>query len=165
MSLLFLKVRTTFVLYSPVALLKKVISTKVPNMNQDLQGISTADVKKYLEQFATYSLTNSTLRASEACTKKKACLTCFVIWIFAFGLTSPILATIEYSNEDMQCLTQVNTYWPKFYIIFLITVFFFIPLIILIWLYLKIARNLVPSPSTGVIDHNDQVMLLKSQTI
>jgi hypothetical protein len=120
-------------------------------VNQDMY------VKKYLEQFATHFFKLFTLRASEACTKKKACLTCFVIWIFAFGLTSPILATIEYSNEDMQCLTQVNTYWPKFYIIFLITVFFFIPLIILIWLYLKIARNLVPSPSTGVIDHKDQV--------
>ena len=105
------------------------------------------------------------LRASVVCTKRKACLTCIVIWIFAFGLTSPILATIEYTapnaiNEDPHCLTQVNTYWTKFYIIFMITVFFFIPLIILIWLYLKIARNLVPSPSTmGIIDHNDQVNL------
>ena len=96
------------------------------------------------------------LRASVVCTKRMACFTCFVVWIFAFGLTSPILATIEYT-DDMQCLTQVNTYWPKFYIIFMITVFFFIPLVILIWLYLKIARNLVPGPSTGVNDHNDQV--------
>ena len=96
------------------------------------------------------------LRASLVCTKRMACLTCFVVWMFAFGLTSPILATIEYT-EDMQCLTQVNTYWPKFYIIFMITVFFFIPLVILIWLYLKIARNLVPNPSTGVNDHNEQV--------
>ena len=101
------------------------------------------------------------IKASEICTKTKACLTCVIVWIFAFGLTSPILAMIEYigakPNEDPACLTHVDTYWQKFYFIFIITVFFFIPLLILILLYIKIAHNLVPGPTTG--EDNDQVKI------
>ena len=100
------------------------------------------------------------LRAGVVWTKSKACLTCLVAWLFAFGLTAPILAMIEYTakpDEDPGCLTRVDTYWQKFYFIFIITVFFFIPLLILILLYLSIARNLVPGPST---DGDEQVSWL-----
>ncbi len=100
------------------------------------------------------------LRAGEICTKKKACFTCVVVWLFAFGLTAPILAMVEYADPkepeqpDPVCLTVVETYWQKFYFIFIIAVFFFIPLLILILLYILIARNLVPPPSTS---EGDQV--------
>lgn len=58
---------------------------------------------------------------------------------------------VEYqaSSEDLEdpvCYTNAKEFWQKFYFIFIITVFFFIPLVILILLYMKIARNLVPSP-------------------
>ncbi len=101
------------------------------------------------------------LKASVVCTKSKACLTCCVIWLFAFGLTSPILAMIEYTSipgEDPGCMTNAKTHWQKFYFIFIITVFFFIPLLILIMLYIKIARNLVPRPSSG---DDDQVSSIR----
>ena len=91
------------------------------------------------------------LQANLVCTKSKACITCLVVWICAFGLTAPILTTIEYKTEegsDTVCYTQVDSYWQKFYHIFIIIVFFFIPLLILILLYMKIARNLVP-PTEG----------------
>ena len=80
----------------------------------------------------------------------QACLTCFVTWIIAFGLTAPVLAIVKYEEaaegpkEHVQCLTDVNMSWHKFYFVFLITVFFFIPLLILIYLYRQIARNLKP---------------------
>ena len=102
------------------------------------------------------------LKASVVCTKSKACLTCIMVWIMAFGLTSPVLAMITYTsggpNTDPGCYTNVETYWQKFYFIFIIIVFFFIPFLILVLLYIKIARNLVPSPASSNEDGtNDQV--------
>ena len=41
------------------------------------------------------------LQANLVCTKSKACITCFVVWICAFGLTAPILAMIEYEPGSM----------------------------------------------------------------
>ena len=97
------------------------------------------------------------LQATSVCTKSKACITCFIIWIFAFGLTAPILAMIEYTTgseaSEPACFTNVDFYWQKIYFIFIITVFFFIPLLIIILLYVNIARNLVPSTSD-----DDQVL-------
>ena len=87
------------------------------------------------------------LKANLVCTKSKACITCLVVWICAFGLTAPILTTIEYTTEagsDSVCYTWVDSYWQKSYHIIIIVVFFFIPLCILILLYVKIARYLVP---------------------
>ena len=40
------------------------------------------------------------------------------------------------------CTTDVKLAWHKFYFVFLITAFFFIPLFILVYLYRHIARNL-----------------------
>ena len=79
-------------------------------------------------------------------TKSKACLTCLIAWLFAFGLTAPVLAMIEYTPKPTPvCLTSVDNSWSKFYFIFIITVFFFIPLLILILLYRHIANHLVPT--------------------
>jgi len=36
------------------------------------------------------------LKAGEVCTKSRACLICLIAWIAGFGLTTPILAMIEY---------------------------------------------------------------------
>lgn len=73
-------------------------------------------------------------------------MTCIISWFFAFGLTAPVMAMIEYSfdPEATVCQTKVSDFWPKFYFIFMITVFFFIPLVILVLLYRHIARHLVP---------------------
>ena len=95
------------------------------------------------------------LQANLVCTKSKACITCLVVWICAFGLTAPILTMIEYQTavgSDPSCFTQVDSHWQKFYHTFIIIVFFFIPLLILVLLYMKIARNLVPSTEGGPDD-------------
>ena len=84
------------------------------------------------------------LQAGEVCTKTKACFTCFVTWIIAFGLTAPVLAIVKFDHKEDSCLTDVKLFWHKFYFVFIITVFFFIPLVILIYLYRQIARNLKP---------------------
>ena len=95
------------------------------------------------------------LQANLVCTKSKACITCLVVWICAFGLTAPILTMIEYQTavgSDPSCFTQVDSHWQKFYHTFIIIVCFFIPLLILVLLYMKIARNLVPSTEGGPDD-------------
>ena len=94
------------------------------------------------------------LRAGEICTKKNACITCVIVWLFAFGVTAPILAMTTYAipggleSEEAVCYTAVEGPWQKFYYIFIITVFFFIPLLVLILLYINITRHLVIPPST-----------------
>jgi len=84
-----------------------------------------------------------------------ACITCIFAWIVAFGLTVPVTAMVEYSYspESTVCLTSVKTFWPKFYFIFIITVFFFIPLVILVLLYRHIVRHLVPPDDEQVRNH------------
>lgn len=86
-------------------------------------------------------------------TKSKACLTCLISWLFAFGFTAPILAMVTYTHdpESPVCLTEVDNFWSKFYFIFIITVFFFIPIFILVVLYVYIARHLLPRPATHML--------------
>jgi hypothetical protein len=50
----------------------------------------------------------------------------------------------EFHPDATVCQTKVEDFWPKFYFIFMITVFFFIPLVILVILYRHIVRHLVP---------------------
>ena len=79
-------------------------------------------------------------------TKSKACLTCLISWLFAFSLTAPILAMVQYTHDPVSpvCQTSVDKIWSKSYFVFIIIVFFFIPLLILIVLYVYIASHLVP---------------------
>ena len=68
---------------------------------------------------------------------------------------------IEYSFDPdaTVCQTKVEDFWPKFYFIFMITVFFFIPLVILVLLYRHIARHLVPPDDEQVT--NNHLPLIK----
>ena len=73
-------------------------------------------------------------------------------------MSAPILGNTLYTTEEGKaatCLTLCDTYWQKFYFIFMLIVFFFIPLLVLIILYLRIARNLVPAQSN---DGDEQVI-------
>ena len=75
-------------------------------------------------------------------------------------MSAPILGNTLYTTEEGKaatCLTLCDTYWQKFYFIFMLIVFFFIPLLVLIILYLRIARNLVPAQSN---DGDEQVIFL-----
>ncbi|TRY78556.1 hypothetical protein TCAL_11695, partial [Tigriopus californicus] len=103
------------------------------------------------------------LQAGVVWTKSKACMTCIIAWLFAFGLTAPVLAMIEYTPDPVSpvCLTSVDNFWSKFYFVFIITVFFFIPLLILILLYRHIANHLVPNQ----IGDDEQVIAESSAVI
>ena len=53
---------------------------------------------------------------------------------------------VEFNADPVPvCQTTVNVTWEKAYFISLIIVFFFIPLLILVLLYIYIARHLVPA--------------------
>ena len=85
------------------------------------------------------------LQAGVVWTKRKACLTCVVAWLLAFLLTAPVMAMVTYKEDPKApvCLTSVKHPLAKGYFIFIIVVFFFIPLLILVLLYRHIARHLV----------------------
>ena len=57
-----------------------------------------------------------------------------------------------------QCVTQANTFWPTFYFISAICLFFFFPLLLLILIYSVIARHLVADPCTTT-NHRIQVII------
>ncbi len=86
------------------------------------------------------------LQAGVVWTKRKACFTCIVAWIFSFGLTAPVMAMVDYNpdpdSDKASCLTSVVHPASKVYFIFIIIVFFFIPLLVLVLLYRHIARHL-----------------------
>jgi len=79
---------------------------------------------------------------------------------------------VEFSHypDAAVCLTSVKTFWPKFYFIFIISVFFFIPLVILILLYIHIVRDLVPQDDEQARNNDwicleQQWILLKFQIL
>jgi len=55
-----------------------------------------------------------------------------------------------------QCVTQANTFWPTFYFISAICLFFFFPLLLLVLIYSVIARHLMAAPCTAS-NHRIQV--------
>ncbi|XP_026474054.1 neurotensin receptor type 2-like, partial [Ctenocephalides felis] len=70
---------------------------------------------------------------------------------------SPILVVASYQYEEYfdgsivaVCLTQADSFWPALFFISSISVFFLIPLAILVILYTIIAKNLMENPMTAV---------------
>ncbi|QQP41591.1 Ecdysis triggering hormone receptor [Caligus rogercresseyi] len=55
------------------------------------------------------------LHAGSICRKSKAWILCGASWLFAFGVTAPVLGTVEYSEEGdfPTCLTSVDEIWAK----------------------------------------------------
>lgn len=67
--------------------------------------------------------------------------------------SSPILGVAEYREEEYfdgtmvpVCLTRADSFWPVFFFVSTISLFFVIPLAVLIVLYSVIARHLTTSP-------------------
>lgn len=61
------------------------------------------------------------------------------------------------------CLTQADTFWPAFFFITTISVFFIIPLAILIILYTIIAKNLMENP--GIITQNNKHNIVSGNSV
>lgn len=87
-----------------------------------------------------------------------------IIVIFFFFFTknwsSPILFIAEYKEDEDGsspfCVTEANTFWPFFFFMASICLFFFCPLIVLVLIYTVIARHLVADPCT-TSNHRIQV--------
>lgn len=68
-------------------------------------------------------------------------------------------------SEVAVCLTSVDTFWPAFFFIFSITIFFFLPLLILIVLYSVIAKHLMENPGIISQGHRNNVLKYRKQVI
>lgn len=83
--------------------------------------------------------------------------------LFCLVWNSPMLFIAQYRmvEEDEGdpmpvCVTQANTFWPIFYFVSAICLFFFFPLVVLVLIYTVIARHLVADPCTAS-NHRIQV--------
>ena len=94
---------------------------------------------------------------------------------FVFLIHSPILSIASYQFEEYVdgsmvavCLTSVDTFWPSFFFIGSISLFFLLPLFILIVLYSVIAKHLMENPSlissqgsrSNVLKYRKQVIFM-----
>jgi 7 transmembrane receptor (rhodopsin family) len=83
----------------------------------------------------------------------------------------------KYLNLSLQqvavCLTNVDTFWPSLFFLGSISIFFFIPLFILIILYSVIAKHLMANPSlisthssrSNFIKYRKQVILMLAAVV
>ncbi|XP_057379574.1 growth hormone secretagogue receptor type 1-like [Daphnia carinata] len=111
--------------------------------------------------FERYYVITRPLRAGYTCTRMRALFIILAIWILGCLTSSPMLFIANYLEEDSAgssagCVTQANTFWPIFYFMSAICVFFFFPLIVLVLIYTVIARHLVADPCTAS-NHRIQV--------
>jgi len=84
------------------------------------------------------------LRAGLIWTKSKAGVVCLVSWLLSIILTSPILAIASYKDDPYNptCSTDVDPTWTKGFFLSIISLFFWLPLMVLVLLYAIIARSL-----------------------
>ena len=84
------------------------------------------------------------LRAGLIWTKNKAGLVCLVSWLLSILLTSPILAIANYKDDptNPRCTTDVDPPWTKAFFLSIISLFFWLPLCVLVLLYAIISSHL-----------------------
>lgn len=77
-----------------------------------------------------------------------------MFWISQYGYT-------EYYDGSIVtvCLSLVDTFWPAFYFVSSISVFFILPFLVLVVLYTVIARHLMNNP--GITSHGNRSNVLK----
>ncbi|XP_046667476.1 growth hormone secretagogue receptor type 1-like isoform X2 [Homalodisca vitripennis] len=103
--------------------------------------------------FERYYAICEPLKAGYVCTKARAMVICLLAWALAALFTSPILVVAEYRYAEYfdgsmvpVCLTQADSFWPAFFFLFIISLFFGLPLAILMILYSVIACHLMANP-------------------
>ncbi|XP_024081487.1 growth hormone secretagogue receptor type 1-like isoform X2 [Cimex lectularius] len=116
--------------------------------------------------FERYYAICEPLRAGYVCTKTRAMLICLLAWAFAALFTSPVLIVTNYREAEYfdgtnvtVCLMEVDTFWPAFYFLLSITVFFGLPLGVLVILYTVIACHLMSNP--GLVAPNSHTSALR----
>uniref|UniRef100_A0A1A9Z9J1 Thyrotropin-releasing hormone receptor n=1 Tax=Glossina pallidipes TaxID=7398 RepID=A0A1A9Z9J1_GLOPL len=100
--------------------------------------------------FERYYAICEPLKAGYVCTKTRAIIICALAWAVAGSFTSPIVWVAEYKYVDYVdgtvvaiCVTQAITSWAVAFFLMTISLFFVLPLIILIVLYGIIAKRLI----------------------
>lgn len=77
-----------------------------------------------------------------------------MLWISQYG------QDVYYDGSIVSvCLTSVDTFWPAFYFVGSISVFFILPFVILLVLYTVIAQHLMNNP--GITSHGNRSNVLK----
>lgn len=78
------------------------------------------------------------------------------LYTWLYICCSPITAITHYGTGEYQdgtlvpvCLTQALSFWPMAFFLMIISLFFLLPLIILLILYTVIARHLMADPQTS----------------
>jgi len=84
------------------------------------------------------------LRAGLIWTKNKAGMVCLFSWLISILLTSPMLAIANYKDDPINptCNTNVDPPWTKGFFLSIISLFFWLPLFVLVFLYAIIASHL-----------------------
>uniref|UniRef100_T1IW50 G-protein coupled receptors family 1 profile domain-containing protein n=1 Tax=Strigamia maritima TaxID=126957 RepID=T1IW50_STRMM len=107
--------------------------------------------------FERYYAICKPLTASYKLTQFRGCIIIILIWLLACLATSPILAIAEYTWRDYLdtsvvpvCLMEVRSMWHKLYFTAVITVLFFLPLVVLVIIYAIITRHLIVAPACMV---------------
>lgn len=90
----------------------------------------------------------------------------FSFHFFSHSLHSPVLWIAKYGFSEYYdgsivsvCLTLVDSFWPAFFFVGSISVFFILPFLILLVLYTVIARHLMNNP--GITSHGNRSNVLK----
>ncbi|XP_055381395.1 thyrotropin-releasing hormone receptor-like [Condylostylus longicornis] len=114
--------------------------------------------------FERYYAICEPLKAGYVCTKARALLICVIAWAVAALFTSPILSIAKYSletyydgSEVATCITSADEFWPALFFIGSISIFFFIPFLILLILYSIIAKHLMNNPGLITHRHNSNI--------
>ncbi|XP_068200492.1 uncharacterized protein [Palaemon carinicauda] len=101
------------------------------------------------------------LRASYTCTKMRACTCILTIWAAAVVLSCPMLilswhgfANYKDGSKVLVCITDMTTFWACLYINVVTAVFFFVPLVLLILLYLVIGRSLMQDSTSAALQNH-----------
>ena len=71
-------------------------------------------------------------------------MVCLLSWLLSILLTSPTLAIAKYKDDlhNQTCTTDVEPPWTKAFFLSIISLFFWLPLFVLVLLYAIIARSL-----------------------
>ncbi|XP_069180577.1 growth hormone secretagogue receptor type 1 [Procambarus clarkii] len=90
------------------------------------------------------------LTVAASCTRLRAALTCLLVWVIATCLTSPVIALTEhrrvrYIDESIVpvCYTRADKPWAQVFVVSSMVGLFFLPLVVLVGLYWRIARQLL----------------------
>ncbi|XP_042225948.1 uncharacterized protein LOC121868977 [Homarus americanus] len=90
----------------------------------------------------------------------RACTCILTIWAAAVMLSCPMLVMSQHKrvpyvdgSKVTVCFTNLTSFWATLYINLVTAIFFFVPLVLLILLYLVIGRSLMQDSASAALQH------------